>query len=171
MTAAFLYCDGYRETISLMSSWFCAVNSKGILALFSGVSRCCKPCQRLQWQARGRQGGMLPTTKSESLRAGRDTLNARHWARWNWREARGTLLNMKGTSFEAMVVALRTAAMAYAEYVDVNDGAHPKFLALTPPNHRPIRAARNHICQNAPSRFHLNKPFAAKPHAVIHIGR
>jgi hypothetical protein len=65
--------------------------------------------------------GMLPTTKSESLRAGRETLNARHCARWNWREARGTLLNMKGTSFEAMVVVLRAGAMAYIE--DVNDGA------------------------------------------------
>jgi hypothetical protein len=64
---------------------------------------------------------MLPTTKSESLRAGRETLNARHWARWSWRDARGTLLNMKGTSFEAMVVVLRAGAMAYIE--DVNDGA------------------------------------------------
>jgi hypothetical protein len=70
---------------------------------------------------------MLHTTKSESLRAGRETLNARHWGLWNWREARGTLLNMKGTSFEAMMVMLRTEAMAYME--DVNDGAHPKFLA------------------------------------------
>lgn len=43
---------------------------------------------------------------------GRETLNARHWALWNWRGARGALLNMNGTSFEAMVVVLRAGAMA-----------------------------------------------------------
>lgn len=41
MTAAFLYCGGYRLRISSMSLLFCSVNLKGMFALFSGVSRCC----------------------------------------------------------------------------------------------------------------------------------
>lgn len=69
---------------------------------------------------------LVHTTKSESLRAGRETLKARHWGLWNWREARGILLNMKGTSFEAMVVVLRNEAMEYVE--DVNDGAQSDSL-------------------------------------------
>lgn len=40
MTAAFLYCGGYRAKISVMSFSFCGVNLKGMEALFSGVSRC-----------------------------------------------------------------------------------------------------------------------------------
>jgi hypothetical protein len=34
---------------------------------------------------------LVHTTLSESLRAGRETLSARHWALWNGRGARGTL--------------------------------------------------------------------------------
>ena len=37
-----------------------------------------------------------------SLRAGRETLNARHWGRWT-RRAREALRKARGTSFEAMV--------------------------------------------------------------------
>lgn len=53
MTAAFLYCEGYRDTISLISSSFCTVNLKGIEGLFSGVSRCCKVCQRCNRKQEG----------------------------------------------------------------------------------------------------------------------
>lgn len=72
-------------------------------------------------------GEQMPTTLSESLRTGRETLKARHCARWNWREARGTLRNTKGTSFEVMVCVLRSGAISHVDDVDdVNDGPHPR---------------------------------------------
>lgn len=45
MTAAFLYCGGYRASTSWMSSSFCAVNLKGIEGLLTGVLRCWGRCQ------------------------------------------------------------------------------------------------------------------------------
>ena len=39
--AAFLYCSGYFFKISEMRFLLSSVNSKGMLALFSAVSRCC----------------------------------------------------------------------------------------------------------------------------------
>lgn len=53
MTAAFLYCDGYRETISWMSSSFWAVNLNGMFELFSGVSRCLRYISRANGNTRG----------------------------------------------------------------------------------------------------------------------
>ena len=41
-----------------------------------------------------------------SLRAGWETLKARHWGRWT-RRAREALRKAKGTSFEAIVEVLR----------------------------------------------------------------
>lgn len=40
MTAAFLYCGGYREMISSAALIFSEVNSKGIFGLLYSVSRC-----------------------------------------------------------------------------------------------------------------------------------
>jgi hypothetical protein len=151
-----------------MSSWFWAVNSKGILALFSGVSRCCYSCKPLRMKECVRRREMLPTTKSESLRAGRETLKARHWALWNWREARGTLLNMKGTSFEAMVVVLRTEARRISKMSTMELIRNPWH-----PTRWPMRAARNHIYQKRDFTFflqHAHTLSAANLHATIHIG-
>lgn len=71
-----MYCEGYRDTISLMSSSFCAVNLNGIDGLFSGVSRCCRLRQRRN--CRRDDVEELLTTIRESLRAGAVTLKARH---------------------------------------------------------------------------------------------
>jgi hypothetical protein len=93
---------------------------------------------------------MLPTTKSESLRAGRETLKARHWALWNVRGARGTLLNMKGTSFEAMVFVLRAEARRISK-MSTTELIRNSWR----PNHWPMRAARNHIYQKRDFTFFL----------------
>lgn len=48
ITAAFLYCDGYRERTSLMSCWFWSLKENGMSGLFTSVCRCCRMFVRLQ---------------------------------------------------------------------------------------------------------------------------
>jgi len=40
MTAAFLYCDGYRLRISWMSLWLTSLKENGMEGLLLGESRC-----------------------------------------------------------------------------------------------------------------------------------
>jgi hypothetical protein len=98
----------------------------------------------------------MRTTNSDSLRAGCETLKARHWALWNCREARGALLNMKGTSREAMVGC--AAGRCEAEVEDVNDDARQDVLAS--PKSWPMSGGGIHTSQK---RLH----FSSKKRAVI----
>jgi hypothetical protein len=75
ITAAFLYCEGYRLRISLMSSLFCGVNLKGIEALLTGESRCYIRGQRRSESFVVQE---IHTTLRESLRGAAVMLNARH---------------------------------------------------------------------------------------------
>lgn len=65
ITAAFLYCDGYRESTSSMMASFCALNLNGRLGLLTSVFRCCstsEPCS-----SRGRSCGGVATHHHEGV--------------------------------------------------------------------------------------------------------
>lgn len=71
ITAAFLYCEGYRETTSSMSFSLAALNLNGIDRLFSGVSRCCLAVRvevQKEWRLRS---AVQATYDIETVAAGR----------------------------------------------------------------------------------------------------
>lgn len=108
ITAAFLYCGGYRFRISSTSLLFCSVNLKGMLALFTGLSRCCKQTVSFcRPQAGASRATEKHTTAKASLASLELAINDRHCVREAMRVGRKVDRKTKGVILDAIVAVMR----------------------------------------------------------------